>query len=360
MTRKRERALALLQRIKTPFSDPPAEEMPRISPRLRSVGEVLRERREELALDLDGIGEALRIKPAYLAALEQGRSHDLPGPTYAIGFVRAYAHYLGLDAEAILVRFKDEATGLTARPDLSLPVPLGERSLPGAAMLLVALILAMCGYGTWYYLSTGERSRPERVAPVPASLRSPSIVAGSPVPSTETTVAAETPAAPPATTGAPAATTAAPAAAPAAPAAAPAPPSRRRIRGPARRRQRPARPRRRPPGPPPRRRRRPRDRGSSSRRSPIAGSRCAPPTRRWCSRACSNRARPTRCRRGPACSCAPAMPGRWRSPSTASRCRRSAASARCGATYCSSRKRSPPAPRSAAERASFFCHQAVL
>src|SRR5579884_3136352 len=233
MTRKRERALALLQRIKTPFSDPPAEEMPRISPRLRSVGEVLRERREELALDLDGIGEALRIKPAYLAALEQGRSHDLPGPTYAIGFVRAYAHYLGLDAEAILVRFKDEATGLTARPDLSLPVPLGERSLPGAAMLLVALILAMCGYGTWYYLSTGERSRPERVAPVPASLRSPSIVAGSPVPSTETTVAAETPAAPPATTGAPAATTAAPAAAPAAPAAAPAPPSTALVAGPA-------------------------------------------------------------------------------------------------------------------------------
>src|SRR5581483_1026210 len=245
MTRKRERALALLQRIKTPFSDPPAEEMPRISPRLRSVGEVLRERREELALDLDGIGEALRIKPAYLAALEQGRSHDLPGPTYAIGFVRAYAHYLGLDAEAILVRFKDEATGLTARPDLSLPVPLGERSLPGAAMLLVALILAMCGYGTWYYLSTGERSRPERVAPVPASLRSPSIVAGSPVPSTETTVAAETPAAPPAAPAppstalvagpavaapnpgaSPAPATASPPAAPAArPAAAPAPPS---------------------------------------------------------------------------------------------------------------------------------------
>ncbi|MGE5268718.1 MAG: DUF4115 domain-containing protein [Thiohalocapsa sp.] len=35
------------------------------------------------------------------------------------------------------------------------------------------MILALCGYGTWYYLSTGERSRPERVAPVPAALRSP-------------------------------------------------------------------------------------------------------------------------------------------------------------------------------------------
>ena len=34
-----------------------------------------------------------------------------------------------------------------------------------------ALILALCGYGTWYYLATGERSAPERVAAVPAELQ---------------------------------------------------------------------------------------------------------------------------------------------------------------------------------------------
>jgi cytoskeleton protein RodZ len=50
-------------------------------------------------------------------------------------------------------------------------VPLGERSLPGGPILLVALILAICGYGTWYYLSTGERTRPERVAAVPPALQ---------------------------------------------------------------------------------------------------------------------------------------------------------------------------------------------
>jgi cytoskeleton protein RodZ len=97
----------------------------------------------------------------------------LPGAAYALGFIRAYAQHLGLDADAVLARFKEESVDLTARPDLSLPVPLGERSLPGAAMLLVALILALCGYGTWYYLSTGERSRPERVTAVPADLRPP-------------------------------------------------------------------------------------------------------------------------------------------------------------------------------------------
>ena len=37
-------------------------------------------------------------------------------------------------------------------------------------MLLVALILAVCAYGGWFYLSTGEGPRPERVAEVPLEL----------------------------------------------------------------------------------------------------------------------------------------------------------------------------------------------
>jgi len=144
---------------------------------MRLIGELLQERREELGLDLDEIGAMLRIKPGYLAALEQGRTHDLPGATYAIGFVRAYADFLGFDSQQVLTRFKAEAAGVTARPDLTLPVPLGERSLPGGALVLVALILALCGYGFWYYRSTEERDRPARVASVPAALQAPALVA---------------------------------------------------------------------------------------------------------------------------------------------------------------------------------------
>lgn len=165
--------MALLQRIKTPFVEPPAEEPVRLRTRSRSIGEILRDRREDLDLDLETIGATLRIKPAYLVALEQDRSHELPGAAYAMGFIKAYSRHLGLDEEAVLNRFKDESAGFTARQDLSLPVPLGERSLPGAAMLLIALILGLCGYGTWYYLSTGERNRPERVTSVPQALQPP-------------------------------------------------------------------------------------------------------------------------------------------------------------------------------------------
>ena len=163
--------MSIFQRIKAPFTESGEDEIAVTPPRPRPVGELLRERREELRLDINDIGEILRIKPAFLAAIEHGRPEDLPGPTYVIGFVRAYARHLGLDHDWVLERYKAESAGVHARPDLSLPVPLGERSVPGGPILLVALILAICGYGTWFYLSTGERTRPERVAAIPPALQ---------------------------------------------------------------------------------------------------------------------------------------------------------------------------------------------
>jgi cytoskeleton protein RodZ len=163
--------VSLFQRIKTPFGETADDSSDQSRDIAQAVGAVLRERREELGFDLDAVGEALRIKPIYLAALEQGRSQDLPGPTYAIGFTRAYAQLLDLDSERILDSYKAECAEMHARPDLSLPVALDARSLPRGPILLVGVILAACGYGTWYYLSTGERSRPERVAAVPAELQ---------------------------------------------------------------------------------------------------------------------------------------------------------------------------------------------
>ncbi len=163
--------MSLFQRIKTPFGEMMDDDL--VEPRniAQAVGAVLRERREELGYDLDAIGEALRIKPIYLAALEQGRAQDLPGPAYAIGFIRAYAQLLDLDADRILDSYKAECADVQTRPDLSLPVALDARSLPRGPILLVGVILAACGYGTWYYLATGERSRPERVAAVPVELQ---------------------------------------------------------------------------------------------------------------------------------------------------------------------------------------------
>ena len=162
--------MALLRRLKSPFTEdlPDREAASPFGP--RSAGDLLRQQREALGLDLDDVAAALKIKPGYLAALEAGRPDLLPGPAYAIGFVRAYGGHLGLDGNGILRRFKAESAVLDTKPDLAFPMRLGERSIPGGAMLLMALILALCGYGTWYYVSTSERSRPVRVIEVPPEL----------------------------------------------------------------------------------------------------------------------------------------------------------------------------------------------
>src|SRR6266480_2609945 len=173
VTPQRDHSMALFRRLKTPFMEdlPDGEAASPFGP--RSAGDLLRQQREALGLDLGDAAAALKIKPGYLAALEAGRPDLLPGPAYAIGFVRAYGDHLGLDGGEILRRFKAESAVLDTKPDLAFPMPLGERSIPGGAMLLVALILALCGYGTWYYVSTGDNSRPERVAEVPAELMAP-------------------------------------------------------------------------------------------------------------------------------------------------------------------------------------------
>src|SRR6266404_7957933 len=170
VSRQRDHSMALFRRLKTPFMEdlPDGEAASPFGP--RSAGDLLRQQREALGLDLDDVAAALKIKAGYLAALEAGRPDLLPGPAYAIGFVRAFGYHLGLAGNEILRRFKAESAVLDAKPDLAFPMPLGERSIPGGAMLLVALILALCGYGTWYYVSTSDRSRPVRVIEVPPEL----------------------------------------------------------------------------------------------------------------------------------------------------------------------------------------------
>lgn len=184
------------------------------------VGDLLRRTRDEQGGDIDSIGATLRIRAAYLVAIEEARYDRLPGPVYALGFVRSYANHLGLDGDEAVRRFKLEAAGLEQRRDLAFPMPLTPRSIPGGRMLLVAFVLAVCAYGIWHYLST-DRARPERVAAVPADLMPPPPSTPAPAPNAPPSAADASAAPPPPAAAAPADETAA--ASPSPTAAAPAP-----------------------------------------------------------------------------------------------------------------------------------------
>src|SRR3954447_12611276 len=72
----------------------------------REIGRALRESREARGEELDEVADFLRIRPAYLASLEQGELRALPGRPYVVGFLRAYAAYLGLDGDVLVASLK--------------------------------------------------------------------------------------------------------------------------------------------------------------------------------------------------------------------------------------------------------------
>lgn len=128
-----------------------------------STGEMLAIRREELGYSLAQAADALRIRYVYLQAIEDGRYHDLPGTAYAIGFVRSYAEFLGLEPEEAVKRFKQEIHGLERAPSLSFPVPKPEGKIPGGALILISVLLIALGYGAWYFLTTSGNQTTEIV-----------------------------------------------------------------------------------------------------------------------------------------------------------------------------------------------------
>ncbi|HEY5207920.1 MAG TPA: RodZ domain-containing protein [Stellaceae bacterium] len=137
------------------------------------IGLLLRRTRESRHIALADAAATLRLRIDYLEAIEKCAYERLPGPAYAAGFIRGYAEYLGLDGGEAVRRFKREVQGGDAPKGLALPVPIAEHSIPGGRLLVTALVLAVCGYGLWYYLSSGNDIHPETVVSVPEALLNP-------------------------------------------------------------------------------------------------------------------------------------------------------------------------------------------
>ena len=69
------------------------------------IGESLREARLSRGLTHEYISQVIKIRPEFLAALEEDDLAALPGAFYAKNFLRRYADFLGLDSGAIVERF---------------------------------------------------------------------------------------------------------------------------------------------------------------------------------------------------------------------------------------------------------------
>lgn len=131
---------------------------------LGTVGQDLRAARLRLGDDLATVSGVLKIRKDHLEALEEDRLEALPGRTYAVGFVRSYATYLGLDAGEYLERFKEEIAGRTDATYLTPYIEQSDRRLPqGWQVIAVAFVaLLILGLIRWRRRSAPNRLRPWR------------------------------------------------------------------------------------------------------------------------------------------------------------------------------------------------------
>ena len=104
------------------------------------VGEILKKRREELGRDLREISNTLKIKHAYLKAIEDGDRGMLPAEVYVKGYIHEYARVLNLDPETVINAYTDEAS---PPPQEKGTLPAKEIVLKKSSRVRYALVLSL-------------------------------------------------------------------------------------------------------------------------------------------------------------------------------------------------------------------------
>ena len=134
---------------------------------LETVGQDLRAARLCRGDDIATVSRSLKIGKDHLTSLEEDNMENLPGKAYAIGFVRSYAGYLGLNTTQMVDRFKLEIAGRyygELLPSSSMMVE--ERRLPIGWRIVAGIVLLALAYGVWHIFTPGTPSQTVPPAPV--------------------------------------------------------------------------------------------------------------------------------------------------------------------------------------------------
>ncbi len=115
-----------------------------------TFGDNLKREREMRGVTLQEISTATRIAVRFLQAIENEQWDQLPGGVFNRGFVRAVAHYLGLDEESVVAEY-----GLAIGDRSSVPVwtgspPAVTPQMPWLAWVLTTTVAIVLILGGWF------------------------------------------------------------------------------------------------------------------------------------------------------------------------------------------------------------------
>lgn len=126
------------------------------------VGRALASARKAKEMSAQDVCEALKIRIEHVQAIEAELWMELPGTTYAYGFVRNYARLVGLDPESLVDELKEtnalQQGGLRACLQ---EVPKEEG--PSSGLLWIVAGLFVVGVGFWWIYLNQDRKDMEVV-----------------------------------------------------------------------------------------------------------------------------------------------------------------------------------------------------
>jgi cytoskeletal protein RodZ len=115
-----------------------------------TLGEKLRQAREERGITLSEVAEQTRISPIYLESIDNDDYRKLPGGIFNRGFVKSYAKYVGLDEQEALHEYSrlqneiespQEPEIRVYRPEVLTDERAGSSNAP--TILMAVIILAV-------------------------------------------------------------------------------------------------------------------------------------------------------------------------------------------------------------------------
>lgn len=144
------------------------------APETASVGRRLAAAREARGLSYEAVFDAIKVKVAHLAAIEAGDRAALPAAPFTAGFLKAYARFLGLDADELSSAYRAEIAPAPTAPAAAAATPVerpanpspGRLALPREKMVsllgLIAALFCILWIAARVILPNGSPEAPER------------------------------------------------------------------------------------------------------------------------------------------------------------------------------------------------------
>ena len=148
-----------------------------------SIGETLADARRQAGLTVAWVSQQTRIRESIIRDIEQDDFSACGGDFYARGHIRSIAGVVGTDPVPLISAYDAEhgPPGTIRAADVfepTRPVKIRERRSVSLSMIVVVVLLAIIGFGTYRLVShhSGEarrprRSPPRRTSPPPARSR---------------------------------------------------------------------------------------------------------------------------------------------------------------------------------------------